>query len=71
MWKKLGVRLGISYYVLEGIAANAEDKPFQMLLYWKNSTSSATPYHDLYNALCHRRVGLNNVAEELYCKETT
>ena len=71
VWKRLGIRLGISNDVLEGIAANAEDKPFQMLLHWKNVTSSATPYHDLYNALCHSRVGLNNLAKEFCCKETT
>ena len=71
VWKRLGIRLGISHDVLEGIAANAEDKPFQMLLYWKSTTSSATPYHDLYNALCHSRVGLNNLAKEFCCKETT
>ena len=71
VWKKLGIRLGISNDVVEGIAANAEDKPFQMLLHWKNMTSSATPYQDLYNALCHSRVGLNNLAKEFCCKKTT
>ena len=71
VWKRLGIRLGISHDVLEGMAANAEDKPFQMLLYWKSTTSSATPYHDLYTALCHSRVGLNNLAKEFCCKETT
>ena len=65
------MRLGISHDVLEGIAANAEDKQFLMLLHWKKTTSSATPYHDLYIALCHSRVGLNNVAKEFCSKETT
>ena len=71
VWKKLGIRLGIPNDVLEGIAANAEDKPFQMLLQWSKTTTSATPYHDLYNALTHERVGLNNLAKEFCCKETT
>ena len=69
VWKRLGIRLDISQDVLEGIAANAEDKPFQMLLHWKKTTASATPYHDLYDALCHSRVGLNNLAKEFCCKE--
>ena len=70
VWKSLGIRLGISFDVLEGIAANAKDKPREMLLRWRNTTTSATPYHDLYNALCHTRVGLNNLAKEFCCKET-
>ena len=71
VWKRLGIRLGISHDVLEGIAANAEDKPFQMLLHWKKTIASATPYRDLYYALCHSRVGLNNLAKEFCRKETT
>ena len=69
-WKRIGIRLGISNDVLEGIVANKEEKPFQMLLYWRNTTTSATPYHDIYNALCHSGVGLNNLAKEFCCKET-
>jgi len=68
----MGIRLGISNDVLEGIDANteAEEKPFQMLLHWRNTTTSSTPYCDIYNALCHSRVGLHNVAKEFCCKET-
>jgi len=69
-WKRLGIRLGISNDVLEGIATNAEDKPFKMLLRWRNTSTSATPYHDLHNALCHERVGLDDVAKKFCCKET-
>lgn len=69
-WEKLGLRLGICQDVLGTIAANARDKPLQMLLHWKNTTPSATLYHDLYHALCHDRVGLNNVAKEFCGKET-
>ncbi|XP_020601168.1 uncharacterized protein LOC110040292 [Orbicella faveolata] len=64
VWKRLGIRLGIPDDVLDDITANAEDKPLEMLLCWTNTTTSATPYHDLYNALCHSRVGLNNLAKE-------
>jgi len=70
-WKKIGIRLGISNDVLEEIVANTEDKPFQMLLHWRNTTTSATPYHDIYNALCHSRVGLNNVAKEFCCEHSS
>ena len=70
-WETLGIHLCISQDVVEGIAANAKDKPHQMLLHWRNTTTSATPYGDLYQALCHNRVGLNNVAREFCCKETT
>jgi len=71
VWEKLGIRLGIPHYVLEGIAASTGDKPFQMLLRWRNTTTSATPYCQLFEALCHTRVGLNNLAKEFCCKETT
>ena len=69
-WEKLGLHLGICQDVLGTIAANARDKPHQMLLHWINTTASATPYHDLYHALCHDRVGLNNLAKE-FCGEKT
>ena len=69
-WSILGIRLGISQSVLDWIDAEGRDKPFRMLLRWKTMTSSATPYHDLYNALCYHRVGLNNLAKEFCCKET-
>ena len=69
-WEKLGLRLGICRDVLGTIAANARDKPLQMLLHWKNTTPSATLYRDLYNPLCHDRVGLNQVAKEFCGKET-
>ena len=69
-WDRLGLHLGISQDVLGTIAANARDKPHQMLLHWINATTSTTLYHDLYHALCHERVGLNNVAEE-FCGEKT
>jgi len=64
VWKRLGIRLGIPDDVLDDVTANAEDKPLEMLLRWRNTTTSATPYHDLYNALCHSRVGFNNLAKE-------
>jgi len=68
----MGILLGISNDVLEGIDANteAEERPFQMLLHWRNKTTSATPYCDIYKALCHSMVGLDNVAKAFCCKET-
>ena len=71
VWERLGIRLGIPQDVLDDITANAKDKPFKMLLHWRNTTTSATPYRELFGALSHRRVGLNNLAKESCCKETT
>ena len=70
----MGIHLGISQDVLDSIAANAKKKPYEMLLRWKKTTNSPSPYEDLHKALCHVRVGLNIVARE-FCyvtgKETT
>ena len=65
----MGLQLGIFQDVLDEIDTNEKDKPYRMLLRWKNTTVSATPYGELYNALCHIRVGLNNLAKEFCCKE--
>ena len=70
-WQKLGLRLGISQDVLDAIEANEKEKPYRMLLRWRNTTTSTTLYHDLYRALCHERVGLDNVAKEFCGKDTT
>ncbi|XP_020616226.1 uncharacterized protein LOC110054212 isoform X2 [Orbicella faveolata] len=70
-WNNLGLQLGISQNVLNDIATNGKDKPYDMLLHWKNTTPSATPHSDLHHALCHERVGLDNLAKEFCCKETT
>ena len=70
-WQKLGLHLGISQDVLDVIEANEKEKPYRMLLHWRNTTTSTTLYHDLYRALCHERVGLNNLAKEFCGKETT
>ena len=70
-WQELGLRLGISQDQLDEIDANEKRKPYRMLLHWRNTTTSATLYRDLYNALGHHRVGLNNVAKEFCGKETT
>ena len=42
-----------------------------MLLRWKNTTVSAMPFGELHHALCHIRVGLNNMPKEFSCKETS
>ena len=64
----MGLYLNISQEVLEDIAVNAEDKPHEMLLRWINESTSTTLYKDLYDALCHSRVGLNNVAKRFCFK---
>ena len=70
-WQKLGLRLGISQDVLDVIEANEKEKPYRMLLHWRNTTTSTTLYHDLHHALCHERVGRDNVAKEFCGKDTT
>ena len=70
-WNNLGLQLGISQDVLDDIQTNESDKPYEMLRRWKNTKTLATPYRDLYKALCHRRVGLDNLAKEFCCRETT
>ena len=70
-WQELGLRLGISQDKLDEIDANEKRKAYRMLLHWRNTTASATLYRDLYYALCHNRVGLNNVAKEFCGKDTT
>ena len=70
-WQTLGIHLGINQDKLDEIDANEKDKPYQMLLHWKRTANSATPYKDLYHALCNDRVGLNNVAKEFCCGNST
>ena len=67
-WNAIGILLGLSNNQVGSIETNAKDKPFQMLLDWKNSTSSRSHYKDLYNALCNEKVQLNNKAKE-FCLE--
>ena len=70
-WQELGLRLDISQDKLDEIDANEKRKAYRMLLHWRNTTASTTLYRDLYYALCHHRVGLNNVAKEFCGKVTT
>ena len=70
-WQTLGLYLLISQDTLDEIDTNERDKSYRMLLRWKNTTASTALYQDLYNALCHVRVGLNNVAKEFCCKKAT
>jgi len=70
-WNNVGLQLGILQDVLDDIQTNERDKPYQMLRRWINTKTLATPYIDLYHALCHERVGLDNLAKEFCCKETT
>ncbi|XP_020611803.1 uncharacterized protein LOC110050238 [Orbicella faveolata] len=71
-WTTIGLHLGISQDVLDGIDVNERnDRPYQMLLRWIRTTDSDAPYRDLYHALCEEKVGLDKVAREFCCKETT
>ena len=70
-WQELGLRLGISQAKLDEIEANEKRKAYRMLLHWRNTTASTKLYSDVYHALCHQRVGLDNVAKQFCGKETT
>ena len=70
-WNNLGIQLGICQDVLDDIKTNEEDRPYRMLRRWRDTTTSNDLFHDLYCALCHERVGLNNLAKEFCCKDTT
>ena len=67
-WSPIGILLGLSRNQVSSIETNANDKPFQMLSDWKDSTSSQSHYKDLYNALCNDKVLLNNVAKTFCLK---
>ena len=69
VWEQLAARLGINRNVVSGIAANDKDKPMKMLVRWINTTKSDNPYGELYDALCHERVGLDKLAKEFCCKK--
>lgn len=69
-WNHLGLQLGIGQDVLDEIEANEKDRPYEMLIRWRNTSTLNAPYRDLYHALCHVRIRLNNLAAELCCKKT-
>ena len=68
-WNNLGLQLGICQDVLNEIETNGKDRPYEMLRRWRETTSSTALYRDLYHALRHNRVGLDNVAKEFCGKE--
>ena len=70
MWQQLAARLGISRDVRSTINTNERDKPSAMLFRWLDTTESDKPYRELYYALCHERVGRDDLAEEFCCEKT-
>lgn len=68
----MGLHLGIPQDVLDGIDVNERhDRPYKMLLRWRSTTDTDTPYCDLCRALCDEKVGLVNVAKQFCLEETT
>lgn len=63
-WKQVGFALNLTNYQINDIYEN--DKAHAMLMEWRNSTDSSSPYEDLYNALCHPKVKRKKVAKR-YC----
>lgn len=70
MWQELAAQLNIRRAVVSAIIANERDKPLAMLFRWIRTTKSDKPYRELYYALCHERVGRNNLAKEFCCEKT-
>ena len=55
-WKQVGFALNLTNHQINDINNNENDKAHAMLMEWRNSTDSSSPYEDLYNALCHPKV---------------
>ena len=71
-WKKLGRRLQFDdSKIAKFDEENKEydEKPYQMLLYWKRRDGSDATYQVLYDALCHKLVAQRGLAEE-FCVTT-
>lgn len=72
-WKALGRRLEIDDARLTGFHKENEEyseKPYKMLLYWKNKKGREATYKILYDALCHELVNRKDLAEKLCCEST-
>lgn len=67
-WNQVGILLGLPRNTINYIEKNSKDKAYDMLLDWRNTTTSLSHHKDLYNALCDEIVGLNNVAKT-FCLE--
>ena len=63
-WERVGILLGLSKDAINDIKINEKDKAYQMLLDWKNTTTSSSHYEDLYRALCDNKVRRSNAAKK-------
>ena len=66
-WKKLGRRLGIEDSELQLISQSSDQlskKGYQMLKLWKQKKGSAATYQAVCDALQHRRVNRQDLAEQ-------
>ena len=62
-WKQVGLALSLTRGQISYIDVNGTDRANSMLLEWKNSTGSSSPYKDLYKALCRSVVERKEVAK--------
>lgn len=63
-WEEVGFTLHLTSHQINGIINNSRnDKAHLMLMEWRNSTDSSSPYEDLYNALCDPKVKRKKVAK--------
>ena len=68
-WKKLGRRLGIDDQKLQEICQahdQLSERGYHMLKHWKQVKASAATYQALCDALQHKHVSRQDLAEELY-----
>ena len=69
-WKPLGRRLNIDDSKLTAFHKEHEEyaeKPYQMLLHWKEKEGLAASYKVLYDALCHPWVKRKDLAQTFCC----
>jgi len=67
-WKPLGRRLEMDESKLTAFDKENEEyseKPYKMLLFWKQREGSAATYQVLHDALCHPLVNRRDLAEEI------
>lgn len=67
-WKPLGRRLGMNESKLTAFDKENQEyseKPYKMLLCWKQREGSAPTYQVLHDALCHSLVDRRDLAEEI------
>ena len=69
-WEKVARRLGFKEPQICAFRMQNKDlseQAYKMLLAWKQKQGVAGSYEALYDALCHRLVGCNDLAQRFCC----